>query len=78
MVVRLGSDLSAFKNKGVVVLTAAQLAAAEAGAEFDAFDGGDAEEKPTLPSDYIWIPESSLDDYAKPRLIEILLESLPG
>lgn len=37
----------------------------------------DAEEKPTLPPDYIWIPESSLDDYAKPRLIEILLESLP-
>ena len=38
----------------------------------------DAAEKPTLPPDYIWIPESSLDDYAKPRLIEILLESLPG
>ena len=37
----------------------------------------DAEKKPTLPPDYIWIPESSLDDYAKPRLIEILLESLP-
>ena len=37
----------------------------------------DAEAKPPLPPDYIWIPESSLDDYAKPRLIEILLESLP-
>jgi len=37
----------------------------------------DAEAKPTLPPDYIWIPESSLDDYAKPRLIEILLELLP-
>lgn len=33
-------------------------------------------EKPELPSDYIWIKESELDDYAKPRLIEILLESL--
>ena len=29
--------------------------------------------RPSLPDDYIWIPESSLDDYAKPRLIEILL-----
>jgi A/G-specific adenine glycosylase len=33
-------------------------------------------ERPTLPSDYIWIKETELDDYAKPRLIEILLESL--
>lgn len=33
-------------------------------------------EKPELPSDYIWIKESELDDYAKPRLIEILLESV--
>lgn len=33
-------------------------------------------EKPELPSDYIWIKESGLDDYAKPRLIEILLESM--
>lgn len=32
--------------------------------------------KPDLPSDYIWIKESELDDYAKPRLIEILLESI--
>ena len=31
---------------------------------------------PSLPSDYIWIKETELDDYAKPRLIEILLESL--
>jgi len=33
-------------------------------------------EKPTLTADYIWIPEAGLDAYAKPRLIEILLESL--
>ena len=36
----------------------------------------ETEEKPTLPSDYIWIPESDIDDYALPRLIEILLDSL--
>ena len=30
-------------------------------------------EKPELPSDYVWIKESELDDYAKPRLIETLL-----
>lgn len=34
-------------------------------------------ERPALPPDYIWIPESQLDDYAKPRLIERLLEYLP-
>ena len=33
-------------------------------------------ERPTLPDDYIWIKEAELDDYAKPRLIEILLESM--
>ena len=33
-------------------------------------------EKSELPPDYIWIKESELDDYAKPRLIEILLESV--
>ena len=33
-------------------------------------------ERPTLPDDYIWIKEAELDDYAKPRLIEILLESV--
>ena len=35
------------------------------------------EEKPALPPDYIWIKETGLDQYAVPRLIEILLESLP-
>ena len=34
-------------------------------------------EKPALPPDYIWIKETELDRYAVPRLIEILLESLP-
>ena len=32
--------------------------------------------RPELPDDYIWIKEAELDDYAKPRLIEILLESV--
>lgn len=36
----------------------------------------ETEEKPELPPDFIWIKESELDDYAKPRLIEILLESV--
>ena len=34
--------------------------------------------RPSLPEDYIWIPESDLDRYAKPRLFERLLECLPG
>lgn len=34
-------------------------------------------EKPETPSDYIWIPESDIDHYALPRLIEILLSFLP-
>ena len=29
--------------------------------------------RPSLPEDYIWVKETELDDYAKPRLIEILL-----
>jgi len=33
-------------------------------------------ERPRLPEDYFWIKEAELDDYAKPRLIEILLDSL--
>ena len=37
----------------------------------------ETEERPVLPDDYIWIPEADFDDYAKPRLVEILLESLP-
>ena len=34
------------------------------------------EERPQLPEGYFWIEETELDDYAKPRLIEILLDSL--
>ena len=33
-------------------------------------------EKPSLPADYIWIPEADIGNYALPRLIEILLDSL--
>ena len=33
--------------------------------------------RPPLPPDYLWIPEAHIDDYAVPRLIEILLQSLP-
>ena len=29
---------------------------------------------PSLPPSYQWIPESSLDDHAKPRLVELLIE----
>ena len=34
-------------------------------------------ERPLLPEGYFWIPESDLDRYAVPRLIEILLTELP-
>ena len=33
--------------------------------------------RPPLPPDYLWIPEAHIDNYAVPRLIEILLQSLP-
>ena len=33
-------------------------------------------ERPTLPEGYIWIKESDIDDYAIPRLIDILLSKL--
>lgn len=32
--------------------------------------------RPSLPEDYIWIPEEDIDRYAVPRLIEKLLEAL--
>jgi A/G-specific adenine glycosylase len=32
---------------------------------------------PTLPDEYIWVNENNLEQYAVPRLIEILLEKLP-
>lgn len=33
-------------------------------------------ERPQLPPDYFWIEESELDRYAKPRLIELLLDAI--
>ena len=33
-------------------------------------------EKPLLTEDYQWIPEAELDNYAKPRLVEILMDAL--
>lgn len=33
-------------------------------------------ERPTLPPEYIWTAEAQLDNYAKPRLFEILLHHL--
>ena len=35
------------------------------------------DERPGLPDDYRWIKEAEIDQYAVPRLIEILLASLP-
>jgi len=32
--------------------------------------------RPALPEGYIWIPEDKLDQYAKPRLFELLLRAL--
>ena len=37
----------------------------------------EADTFPTLPDEYIWVDENDLDQYAVPRLIEILLERLP-
>ena len=33
-------------------------------------------EQPQLPEDYFWIPETDIDQYGVPRLIELLLEEL--
>ena len=32
--------------------------------------------RPQLPSEYFWIPEAELDNYAVPRLVELLLEAV--
>lgn len=37
----------------------------------------ETDSKPTLPNGYVWIREHDIERYAVPRLIEILLESLP-
>ena len=36
----------------------------------------DADERPPLPEDYIWIPEADITNFAVPRLVELLLEAL--
>ena len=36
----------------------------------------ETEKEPTLPEGYIWIDETELDHYGKPRLFEILLQEL--
>ena len=36
----------------------------------------ETDERPPLPPDYIWIPEADIVNYAIPRLVELLLESL--
>ena len=36
----------------------------------------EASARPSLPDGYIWIPETTLDTYAKPRLFELLLEAV--
>ena len=36
------------------------------------------DKRPQLPDDYIWVKEEELDKYAKPRLVERLLEALPA
>ena len=38
----------------------------------------DVEQKPELPKDYVWLPETDLDTYGKPRLVEKLLNLLPS
>ena len=37
----------------------------------------ETEQKPLLPDGYKWVPEGMLDQYAMPRLMEILLKLLP-
>lgn len=32
--------------------------------------------KPLLPEQYIWIPEADIEDYALPRLVEMLIEAI--
>lgn len=36
----------------------------------------DTDQRPPLPDDYIWVPESRLSDYAVPRLVEKLVEMI--
>ena len=36
----------------------------------------ECDEKPTLPDNFIWIPEADIDHYGVPRLVELLLEAV--
>ena len=36
----------------------------------------ECDERPSLPADYIWIPEADIDQYGVPRLVELLLEEV--
>ena len=36
----------------------------------------EVDSKPVLPEGYVWVRESALDDYGKPRLMEKLLVML--
>ena len=36
------------------------------------------QERPPLPEAYVWVDEADVDRYALPRLVELLLESLPA
>ena len=36
----------------------------------------ETEEKPAIPSDYIWVDEREIDNYAVPRLVELLFEAV--
>ncbi len=37
----------------------------------------EAARRPALPEEYRWVHESALDEYGKPRLVELLLQRLP-
>ena len=36
----------------------------------------ECKDKPALPEGYLWIPETNLDQYGKPRLFELLIKAL--
>ena len=36
----------------------------------------ETEVRPTLPDDYVWIPEEDIDQYGVPRLVEKLLAAV--
>ena len=36
----------------------------------------DTDQRPSLADDYVWVPESRLADFAVPRLVEKLVETI--